>query len=71
MHDLVVHPQGWGMVFIRAAKNDAEQAGHRAYAARDTVAILQHWLARAGISRGSLLRHVPKGGRVRSRLHPS
>ena len=68
--DLAVQPHGWATVLVRAAKNDAEGQGHRAYLAPDTVALVRHWLEHAQVAAGPLLRSVRKGGRVGARLHP-
>ena len=68
--DLVIQDGGWATLLVRTAKNDAEKNGHRVYIARDTVAMLRDWLARAYVFDGPLFRSVGKGGRVGRRLPP-
>ena len=62
---------GYATLIVRRSKTDPEGRGAALYLARDTVALVNAWLARSGVSDGRLFRSLTKGGTPGERLHPS
>ena len=69
--DVAEEIQGAGTVLVRHAKTDAEGRGESVYVARDSMALVRDWLARAGIADGRLFRSLSKGGVPGTKLDPS
>jgi site-specific recombinase XerD len=68
VEDLFRAPDGSATVLIRRSKTDPSGTGVHLYLAPDTVAVVDDWLAAAGITTGALFQSITKGGRVRARL---
>lgn len=70
--DIQILDHGDGTVLVRRGKTDQAGAGMARYLARDTVALVRHWLDAAGIgTSGLLFRAVLKGNRLGEALHPA
>ena len=69
--DLARDPRGAATLRVPRGKTDPGGRSSTVYVARDTVAILDEWLRRAGIADGRLFRSLRKNGTPGERLHPS
>ena len=69
--DLAVEPPGWATLLVRRGKTDPEGRGVPVYLARDTVALVRHWLDRGDVASGRLFRSLTRAGRLGASLHPT
>lgn len=73
LEDLVVERDGWATVLVRWGKTDREGYGAEQWVAPDTVALLQQWLERSGVTKGVIfraLRNRVVGGALGAREVP-
>ena len=59
--DLAIQDNGAATVLVRNGKTDAEGRGAVLYLVRDSMAMVQEWLVRSGVSRGRLFRSLRRG----------
>ena len=59
--DIIVEVDATATVLVRRSKTDAEGRGAQLYLARDSVAFVKEWLARAGIAKGRVFRSLARG----------
>ena len=69
--DLLEEIDGTATLLVRSGKTDPEGRGAMLYLARDTVQLLNTWLARGGVDGGRLFRSVRKDGTVGDKLDAS
>lgn len=62
VEDLTRSADGDAVITVRKSKTDQEGEGSERYLAPDTVAVLDAWLAAAGVTEGPLFRAVRKNG---------
>lgn len=60
VEDFTPNPGGTMSVLVRRAKNDQEGLGRTAHLSLETTALVQKWIAAAGLEHGPLLRPVYK-----------
>jgi integrase len=68
LEDFTFLPDGTGRVLIRRSKTDQAGEGDTAYLARETVRLLQTWLAAAHITKEAVFRRLVGRGRIGKRL---
>ena len=61
MSDLAIQDTGAATVLVRNGKTDAEGRGDVLYLVRDSMALVQEWLVRSGVSQGRLFRSLRRG----------
>ena len=69
--DLALEPDGSATLLVRTSKTDPEGKGAVLFLARDTVSLVNAWLARSGVTEGRLVRSVRKDETVGRMLDPS
>lgn len=69
--DLAEEPDGSATLLVRTSKTDPEGKGAVLFLARDTVSLVNAWLARSGVTEGRLVRSVRKDETVGRTLDPS
>ena len=69
--DLLEEIDGTATLLVRSGKTDPEGTGAMLYLARDTMQLVNTWLAQGGVDRGRLFRSVRKDGTVGDKLDAS
>jgi integrase len=69
--DLALEPDGSATLLVRTSKTDPEGKGAVLFLARDTVSLVNAWLARSGVTEGRLVRSVRKDETVGRTLDAS
>ena len=69
--DLLEEMDGSATVLLRAGKTDAEGRGAALFLGRDTVALVNAWRSRSGISDGRLFRAIGRNDSVHEKLDAS
>ena len=59
--DLAMQTTGAATVLVRNGKTDVEGRGDVLYLVRDSMALVQEWLVRSGVSQGRLFRSLRRG----------